>query len=179
MAWTTPTTWTPTQTVTAALLNSNIRDNLLETAVAKAATAGGYFVATGANALAQRTVSSAYDSGIDTTTGTSYGDLAGGASPAVTSTTGTSAIIFLSANMFVNTAGILAAMSFDVSGATTASADDGKAVRHTSAAINAAMAASVVVPVTLTAGSNTFTAKYKVSGGTGTFSVRRIIAFPL
>ena len=51
MAWTAPLTWTTGQIVTAANLNQQIRDNLLETASAKAAAAGDVFVATGANAI--------------------------------------------------------------------------------------------------------------------------------
>ena len=36
MAWTTPTTWTSGQTVTAATLNTQLRDNLTFAATAKA-----------------------------------------------------------------------------------------------------------------------------------------------
>jgi hypothetical protein len=69
-------------------------------------------------------------------------------------------------------------MSFAISGATTTAENDGFAIRHTSAIANANVTASWVGPVGLTAGSNTFTAKYKVTSGTGTFSVRRISVMP-
>lgn len=52
MAWSTPRTWTALETATAAMMNT-IRDNLLETAPAKAAASGDIFYATGANAIAK------------------------------------------------------------------------------------------------------------------------------
>lgn len=51
MAWTAPRTWTTGEVVTASHMNTHVRDNLLETAPAKATTAGDLFVGTGANAL--------------------------------------------------------------------------------------------------------------------------------
>ena len=51
MAWTAPRTWVATETLTAALLNTHLRDNMLETAPAKAANAGEWFRATAANAI--------------------------------------------------------------------------------------------------------------------------------
>lgn len=53
MAWTAPRTWVTGETVTAALLNTHVRDNLLETAPAKVTTAGDTVYATGANAIAR------------------------------------------------------------------------------------------------------------------------------
>jgi hypothetical protein len=53
MAWTAPRTWVSGETLTAALLNTHLRDNLLETAPAKVTTAGDLTYATGANALAR------------------------------------------------------------------------------------------------------------------------------
>lgn len=53
MAWTAPRTWTTGELVTAALLNTHVRDNLLESAAAKVTTAGDLVYATGANALAR------------------------------------------------------------------------------------------------------------------------------
>jgi len=53
MAWTTPRTWVTGEVVTAALLNTHLRDNLDETAPATVTTAGDLVYATGANALAR------------------------------------------------------------------------------------------------------------------------------
>ena len=51
MAWTAPQTWTVGQVVTASDMNTDVRDNMLETAPAKAAAAGDMFYATAVNAI--------------------------------------------------------------------------------------------------------------------------------
>jgi hypothetical protein len=51
MAWTAPRTWVTDEVVSASQLNTHVRDNLLETAPAKATASGELFEATGANAL--------------------------------------------------------------------------------------------------------------------------------
>ncbi len=53
MAWTAPRTWVTAEVVTAALMNTHLRDNLLETSTAKVTTAGDLTYASGANALAR------------------------------------------------------------------------------------------------------------------------------
>lgn len=53
MAWTEPRVWTTGEVVTAAMLNIDIYDNGLASAVAKVTTAGDLVYATGANALAR------------------------------------------------------------------------------------------------------------------------------
>lgn len=53
MAWTAPRTWVVGEVFTAALANTHIRDNMLETAAAKVTTAGDIVQATAANALAR------------------------------------------------------------------------------------------------------------------------------
>ena len=52
MAWTSPATWSVGQIVTAANLNTHLRDNLKETAPYKAAAQGNVFYATGSTAIA-------------------------------------------------------------------------------------------------------------------------------
>ena len=59
MAWTAPRTWTTGEIVTAALMNAQIRDNMLETAPAKTAAAGDLYYGTAANAIAALTAGSA------------------------------------------------------------------------------------------------------------------------
>lgn len=56
MSWTAPRTWTAGEMLTAALLNTHLRDNLLETSVAKVTTAGDMIYATAVNALARRAI---------------------------------------------------------------------------------------------------------------------------
>lgn len=58
MAWTAPRTWTTGEIVTAALLNTHLRDNLLETAPAKVTTAEDMIVGAGANNLKRVAVGS-------------------------------------------------------------------------------------------------------------------------
>ena len=53
MSWTAPRTWVTSEVISAALMNTHIRDNLLETAPGKATAAGDLFYATGANAIAR------------------------------------------------------------------------------------------------------------------------------
>lgn len=51
MAWTAPRTWTTNEVVTKTIMDTHVRDNLLETAPAKVANAGEMIDATGANAI--------------------------------------------------------------------------------------------------------------------------------
>src|SRR3990172_3586778 len=59
MAWTAPPSWTTGEVVTASHMNVHVRDNLLETAPAKATAAGDIFYATAANAIARLTAAAA------------------------------------------------------------------------------------------------------------------------
>lgn len=54
MAWTAPRTWVTGETVTAALMNAHVRDNLLETAAATVTTAGDLAYADAANSMGSR-----------------------------------------------------------------------------------------------------------------------------
>jgi len=118
-----------------------------------------------------------------TTTSTSYTDLTT-AGPAVTITTGTSVIVLITADLGdpSNTAGFIRA-SFAVSGATTRAASDNEALIASGAAISTAdpfgTYSRAVVITGLTAGSNVFTMKYKVSTGTASFQNRNIVIVAL
>lgn len=175
MAWTTPITWTAA-VLTVAQMNQQVRDNFNATAVALATTANEYPVATGANALAMRRVDSASALATQTTTSTSYTTLSG---PAVTITTGTTALTWLFAYLSIDTDSESAFYSVAVTGASTSAADDNRALtvgRFTSAFLIGC--AQVVYITGLTAGSNTFTGRIRVTGGTGTFDNRRLICMP-
>lgn len=164
---------------TAAQFNTFVRDNLNETAPAKATTAGSIFVATGTNAIAQRTPSTQFVTDSETTASTSYTDLAT-AGPAVTVTTGTTAIVVVGARLINTTAGENTYASYAVSGASTSAADDDRAFMFTCPVANYSTGGSNVVMHTgLTAGSNTFTMKYRVTGNTGTADNRRLTVIPL
>lgn len=158
---------------TAAQFNTHIRDNLLETAPAKATTAGRLFVSTGVNAIAERAISESLVSTAETTTSTSNTNLAT-VGPAVTITTGTQALIWFGAKIENTTGSQAALMDFAVSGASTRTAADDTCLRHEASANDDVRACTITFITGLTAGSNTFTAKYWVGGGTGTFSNRRL-----
>ena len=54
--WTAPVTFVSNATLTAAQLNAALRDNMLETAPAKALQAGGYFTSNSANSISERSI---------------------------------------------------------------------------------------------------------------------------
>jgi hypothetical protein len=109
-----------------------------------------------------------------TTTSTSYTDLAT-VGPAVTLSTGTKAfVICYTEQRNASTQSVYS--SFAVSGATTIAASDTFAFQINQSVSNYVYNGSIGKIVTgLTAGSNTFTAKYRVTGSTGTF-VNRVIS---
>ena len=109
-----------------------------------------------------------------TTTSTSYTDLAT-AGPAVTVTTGTKALVIVSANLWNSGATQNTFMGFAVSGATTVAANDNFALQvYSGSGITTVTASFAYIITGLTAGSNTFTAKYRVITGTGNYRWRTI-----
>ncbi|KQH75602.1 hypothetical protein AO501_25335 [Mycobacterium gordonae] len=124
----------------------------------------------------------AYVSTSQTTTSTSFTDLST-AGPAVTTTIGSSgmALVTVSANLQNNTQASRSYMGFAVSGASTQAAADSYSIAIGIAASVANMGhfAGSFLVTGLAPGSNTFTAKYRVSATTGTFADRRIAVIPL
>lgn len=178
MAWTAPRTWVTNETVTASHMNTHVRDNMLETAPAKATTSGGFIVTVGVNEVIQRTPIPAQVATSQTTTSTSYTDLTT-AGPAVTEVTGTRALVSISALIQNNTAGGETWMAVTVSGASAVSAADGLGLSLQSyTGGGKASIGRTIIYSGLTQGTNTFTAKYRVSTGTGTFANRRIEVVP-
>lgn len=170
-------------TFTAAQFNTHVRDNLNETSPAKATSAGSHFVADGVNSIAQRTTNGAIELGSGTTMSTTFTDLDAPAAvgPSITVTTGTRAILFYHCSASNSGTGS-ARMSVEVSGASSIGTAINRSIGIINAAGSAIEAGDTVFysgGLTLTPGSNTFTAKYRVSASTGTFSNRRIIVFPL
>ena len=107
-----------------------------------------------------------------TTTSTSFTDLAT-PGPAVTVTTGTKALVTVSAYL-VNSGTQRTFMSVTVSGATTLSASDTRSLMTYITGGQELCSSFTVLLTGLTAGSNTFTAKYRVGFSTGTFYNRDI-----
>ena len=179
MAWTAPRTYVTAEVVTASILNTDLRDNLLETAPAKSTAADRIFISSGSNTLKERVPDATVVATSETTASTSYTDLST-VGPAVTSTTGTRALVIVSAAISVNSAGAKVYMGITVSGATSDAADDASSLIFTSDSSGQQIRASAAHFFEgLTGGSNVFTAKYKVSAGTGTFINRQIFVLPL
>jgi hypothetical protein len=170
-------------TFTAAQYNASDRDNMLLTPAALATAANQTFVSTGVNAIAARTPAVATIATVEAFTPTAdvFADITGGTvGPSVTVTTGTKAIVMFGAllhNVIVNGSAV---MGFAVSGATTIAASLAESARVTSSTASAQYRAFAVSMPTLTAGSNTFTAKYTIHTGAAMAAAdRTIIVFPL
>lgn len=176
MAWSTPLTAVSNATLTAAQWNASVRDNLLMTAAALATTAGSIFVATGANAIAERLPSAATVAALQTTASTSYVALAT-AGPAVTVTTGPRALVITGCEISNGTSGVSSYYGYAVSGATTVAATDSTAMKSTNAS-GYPFAMSRALLQGLTPGVNTFTGMYRVDGGTGGWTNRTINVVP-
>jgi hypothetical protein len=114
-----------------------------------------------------------------TSTSTSYTDLAT-AGPAVTLTTGTKALVIINAQFLNQTVGNEVFTSCEVSGASTVAASDdwnlGKQEATGSYPIRMGRAHMFTG---LTAGSNTFTMKYRVGGATGQWAIRELVVVDL
>lgn len=117
-----------------------------------------------------------YTSATGTTTSTSFtASLSGspGTNPSVTVTTGTTALVVVTCELWNNTAGNGSIASVAISGATTVAAADALGV--TNAITTAVGSSRSYVATGLTAGSNTFTMQYRVGGSTGNFRHRSLV----
>lgn len=207
MAWTTPMTFSAGAVLTAAQLNTHLRDNMNETAAATASSAGDLVYADAANSMGSRLahpgqsrmlVSDASNglawrqpaedvnfsggSASGASSATSYTEawLAGEDLPSVTVTTGTRAIVVVSVYHARNdTAGSTISISSSVSGATTTAATDNAGALFESGNANDNGSLERAKLFVLTAGSNTFQMEAKVSGGTGTIIRPNILVIPL
>jgi hypothetical protein len=144
---------------------NGIRDSLLETAPAKATTAGGIFVATGANALAERVRGFQNGDGNYVGTGGSddtylsldSGSWGSGTSVGFAVTTGTSALVIYGANLLFQGADQETTISYRITGATSVSVSDVWAVRmYVDNGTLMRSVSRVHLHTGLTAGSNTF-----------------------
>jgi hypothetical protein len=119
----------------------------------------------------------------EVTSSTSYTNLTT-AGPAVTVTTGTKALVIVTANLRNDAVAgtvLRAFMGYEVTGATSVSPSDNYALASSpiNGATDSPIQTSLASVVTLTAGSNTFTAKYKSSSGVSTFTSRTIFVINL
>lgn len=181
MAWSTPLTAVSNATLTAAQWNATVRDDLLETAPAKATATGRIFVSTGVNAIAERVINSASIATQEGTASTTHTALST-PGPAVTVTTGTSALAFVNCRISNNTNGAFTGVGVAVSGASAIAASDAQGILfQPSTAASAGIRCCVAVHfnATLTAGSNIFTMQYRASAGTGSFQDRNLVVIGL
>lgn len=175
MAWSTTYTATTNSAMSAAQWNQNVRDNLLLTEVALAPSGwGSRLVSTGANAIAPRSTAGAVVATTQTTTATAFTDLGG---PSVTAGTGVSAVAVWSVEM----SNVLAdsATSTSVAGGSTAASLDWACTLDGVSANTPMRVSSMHLFTGLTAGSNTFTMKYEVGSGTGSFGKRVLMVIAL
>lgn len=181
MPWTTPLTAVANAALTAAQWNASVRDNLAETAPAKATAAGRFFATTGANTIAERVPVGIQISGADTTVNGAYGNLTGGAGPVISNaTTGPVVMVSIGATMTNSSVGVTTFTSYAVSGASSIAGGDTHSLGAASNAAGAVIISGsrVRIETALVAGSNTFTQVYRVGSGTGNFSNRHLAIIP-
>lgn len=178
MAWSVPLTAVSNSALTAAQWNASVRDNLLETAVAKATTGSGeHFASTGVNSIAARQLVVSSNAAVGTLVSTSYNTgLTGTTAVAVTTTTGVFAVWSIHCRQSSSSAGTNVWTSVNISGSTSITGSDARAISYDQA--GEIYHGITVMENGLTAGSNQFTMAYRVSGGTGTFANRRIQVVP-
>jgi hypothetical protein len=114
-----------------------------------------------------------------TTASATYVDLAT-VGPSVTCVTGTTALCMVSSlfnHSVINNTGMI---SVAVSGATTLAAADARSVFEFEPNVgNSSTLSGLILLTGLTAGSNTFTAKYRTTAATATFTYRTLAVIPL
>lgn len=178
MTWTAPMTAVAGATFTAAQFNLYVRDNLNETAPAKATAKGQFFVSTAANAIAARQLSGATVATTQSTTSTSYTDLAT-VGPSVSVSSSDRAVVFFQSDIDNTGVNGASSVSVAVSGATSISANGAwRIVRDGAASGNVWRVGVAHMFTGLNAGTNTFTMKYLAGSGTATFGNREIIVLP-
>lgn len=168
--------------LTAAQLNVHLRDNMMETEVAKATTNGGsYFVAEAQHRIVERKLKTARVSTAETTTSTEYGNLAT-IGPEVEVETGTRCLLLAGCRIENDIALAQSRMTFEVSGATTQPASNSLIALDGVSAASAFRIGNYEYLNNLTPGTNKFTLKYAIGTGggtTSTFSDRFIAVLPL
>lgn len=186
--------FTPAGTIAATDVQAAIEEVAAEAGGSPAAAAvsivdaGGYYTGTDVEAALQEigaggtggaTAGIAAVNTNQSTTSTTYADLAT-VGPSVTIDVPASGQVYLliSAGIESGVAGGACYMGVALSGANVAAAADTSIIHQAAAAGYIAAAAAAVVLTGLTAGSTTFTAKYRVGSSTGNFRNRKLVAVP-
>lgn len=170
-------TFVPNSVLTASQLNTYIRDDMMESMPAKATTAGRYFITETRNTIREQSVVSDFVTTTNTSnTASEWIDL-GTVGPSVTVYCQSKALVMLYAQMSTATA-VGVWMGYEVSGATESAVDNNRALMIQNTTQQ--NVGATILHQELSPGLNTFTAKYRVTGGTilGTWLNRRISVMP-
>jgi len=177
MVWTAPMTAIAGDIFKASQFNTHVRDNLLETEMGLPVTGDDYFfVTTGVNSISASIPTLSLVATSQTTTSTTYTNLTTVGPTINDLNVNNKVLISVGADMVNNTSGERCRMSVEYSNdGTTVSATDTMCVAN-SGTLRHNIGASFVL--TTVPGTYTFTAKYRVSAGTGTFVNRNLFIFP-
>lgn len=181
MAWTSPMVFVPGAVLTAAQMNTHLRDNLLELAPAKTSQAGSIVMGAGYNKVDERIPYLARVNTTQSTKKNEYVDLST-AGPSVKVKTGTKAMVFISASSGNTAAGVSSSMSYDITGSTFRAASDDRAlICEGLAAAKDNRWCHIVLEEDLKPGVNTFTCKYKCGNdaNVSTWHDRFICVWPI
>lgn len=188
MVWTAPFTAVAGSVLTAAQMNTFIRDNLNETMVAKASTNGSIFTVGNSGALVERTPAASIVTTAVNITSTSFADPSdegtsgGDPGPSVTVLTGPMALVGYRATLSVPSVTARIEASYAITGATSRDASTVRSMGYSlgNSASGMNLREGVLdLAVDLESGLNTFTMQYNVSSGTGTAQDRRLWVLPL
>lgn len=176
MAWLKPPQSEPNSLVSAEFLNTYLRDNLLETMPALAEDEGSYFGTNGPNQIQVSGYAAATASGSVSTSSSSYVALSGG--PTITMESNHRSFVVLTADVECSSATTQAFFGYDIDGATSNPPHDDNTLISTG---TARKQFSIIIPHTtlVLPGTNTFSARYRVEGGSATFSNRSIAVFTI
>jgi hypothetical protein len=167
----------------AAQFNTYVRDNLNETAPAKATTPGSIFAVSASNQIAERILGADEDTGTATFTSTTFADpLTGSPGPDVTVTTGVQALVGYRSYLEVPSTTARVECSYSISGATSRGASSTRSIGYSVSNSGSGLKTrigNVDLATGLTPGANTFKLEYNVSSATGTAADRRIWVLPL
>lgn len=178
MSWTAPKTFTANTVLTAADLNTYLRDNLNETAPAKCTSSGSWFIGAGPNAIQERIPQFSLVTASETTSSTSYANLET-VGPSVTVTSGSRCLIIISAsiaNGLVNTQSFI---GYEITGTTTQAITDTLSLTTDGVTEDKVhRRCQILMEENMNPGVNTFTLKYKTTANTSTFSERFLAVLP-
>lgn len=175
--WTAPMTAVAGTAFTAAQWNTHGRDDFNCLAPAYATVSGGWIVTAGYGTVAQRIPTVAFVGTSGTTDSTSYTDLSS-AGATLDVTTGPAVLVSIGAQVQNTNAGLGGRVGVDVSGATTMAASDLNSYLAESGNANDQFKGTwtTIFQENYTAGANTFTLKYRASGGGGAVFSNRLLA---